>query len=116
MSCWCCCAPTPRSTAAGSSSPRPPREPRALHRRGLYRRLRRVGRAGRRVAGRPPPRAPRHRRARARAAPPAADNKRPPVTPKRKRLWLLVGALGTLAVLAALVVTALNDDVEFVYS
>jgi len=38
------------------------------------------------------------------------------VTPKRKRLWLLVGSLGVLCVAAALVLTALNDNIVFFYS
>jgi cytochrome c-type biogenesis protein CcmE len=38
------------------------------------------------------------------------------VTPKRKRLWLLVGSLGVLGVAAALVLTALNDNLVFFYS
>jgi cytochrome c-type biogenesis protein CcmE len=38
------------------------------------------------------------------------------VTPKRKRLWLLVGSLATLSVAAALVLTALNDNIVFFYS
>jgi cytochrome c-type biogenesis protein CcmE len=36
--------------------------------------------------------------------------------PKRKRLWLLVGSLGALGVAAALVLTALNDNLVFFYS
>jgi cytochrome c-type biogenesis protein CcmE len=38
------------------------------------------------------------------------------MTPKRKRLWLLVGSLGVLCVAAALVLTALNDNIVFFYS
>jgi cytochrome c-type biogenesis protein CcmE len=38
------------------------------------------------------------------------------MTPKRHRLWLLVGSLGTLGVAAALVLTALNDNLVFFYS
>ena len=38
------------------------------------------------------------------------------MTPKRKRLWLLVGSLGVLGVAAALVLTALNDSLVFFYS
>ena len=38
------------------------------------------------------------------------------MTPKRKRLWLLVGSLGVLGVAAALVLTALNDNIVFFYS
>ena len=38
------------------------------------------------------------------------------MTPKRKRLWLLVGSLGVLGVAAALVLTALNDNLVFFYS
>ena len=38
------------------------------------------------------------------------------MTPKRRRLWLLVGSLGTLGVAAALVLTALNDNLVFFYS
>ena len=36
--------------------------------------------------------------------------KKQAMTPKRKRLWLLVGSLGVLGVAAALVLTALNDN------
>jgi cytochrome c-type biogenesis protein CcmE len=38
------------------------------------------------------------------------------VTPKRKRLWLLLASLATLGVAAALVLTALNDNIVFFYS
>lgn len=38
------------------------------------------------------------------------------MTPKRRRLWLLIGSLGTLAVAAALVLSALNDNLVFFYS
>ena len=38
------------------------------------------------------------------------------MTAKRKRLWLLVGSLGVLAVAVALVLTALNDNLVFFYS
>ena len=38
------------------------------------------------------------------------------MTPKRRRLWLLLGSLGTLSVAAALVLTALNDNLVFFYS
>ena len=38
------------------------------------------------------------------------------MTPKRKRLWLLVSSLGVLGVAAALVLTALNDNIVFFYS
>ena len=38
------------------------------------------------------------------------------MTPKRKRLWLLVGSLAVLGVAAALVLTALNDNLVFFYS
>ena len=38
------------------------------------------------------------------------------MTPKRRRLWLLVGSLGVLGVAAALVLTALNDNIVFFYS
>jgi cytochrome c-type biogenesis protein CcmE len=38
------------------------------------------------------------------------------VTPKRRRLWLLVTSLGVLGVAAALVLTALNDNIVFFYS
>ncbi len=91
-SCWCCCAPTPRSIAAGSSSPRPPREPRAVHHRSLSA-VAFVALAGLvavslidrwRVRRE-------HRRAR-----PGEEA----VTPKRKRLWLLLGSLATLGVAA----------------
>jgi len=36
--------------------------------------------------------------------------------PKQKRLWLLVGSLGVLGVAAALVLTALDDNIVFFYS
>ena len=38
------------------------------------------------------------------------------MTPKRRRLWLLVGSLGVLGVAAALVLSALNDNLVFFYS
>jgi cytochrome c-type biogenesis protein CcmE len=38
------------------------------------------------------------------------------VTPKRKRLWLLLASLATLGVAATLVLTALNDNIVFFYS
>jgi cytochrome c-type biogenesis protein CcmE len=38
------------------------------------------------------------------------------VTPKRKRLWLLVASLATLGVAATLVLTALRDNIVFFYS
>jgi cytochrome c-type biogenesis protein CcmE len=38
------------------------------------------------------------------------------VTPKRKRLWLLVGSLGVLALAVALVLSALSDNIVFFYS
>jgi cytochrome c-type biogenesis protein CcmE len=38
------------------------------------------------------------------------------VTPKRKRLWLLVASLATLGVAATLVLTALKDNIVFFYS
>ncbi|MCC8429156.1 cytochrome c maturation protein CcmE [Reyranella aquatilis] len=38
------------------------------------------------------------------------------MTPKRRRLWLLLGSLGTLGIAAALVLTALNDNLVFFYS
>jgi cytochrome c-type biogenesis protein CcmE len=38
------------------------------------------------------------------------------MTPKRRRLWLLVASLGVLGVAAALVLTALNDNLVFFYS
>jgi cytochrome c-type biogenesis protein CcmE len=38
------------------------------------------------------------------------------MTPKRKRLWLLVGSLGVLGVAAALVLSALDDNLVFFYS
>jgi cytochrome c-type biogenesis protein CcmE len=40
----------------------------------------------------------------------------PPMTPKRKRLWLVVGSLCVLGAAAALVLTALNDNIVFFYS
>jgi cytochrome c-type biogenesis protein CcmE len=38
------------------------------------------------------------------------------MTPKRRRLWLLVGSLCVLGGAAALVLTALNDNIVFFYS
>ena len=38
------------------------------------------------------------------------------MTPKRKRLWLLLASLATLGVAATLVLTALNDNIVFFYS
>ena len=38
------------------------------------------------------------------------------MTPKRKRLWLLVGSLAVLCAAVALVLTALNDNLVFFYS
>jgi cytochrome c-type biogenesis protein CcmE len=38
------------------------------------------------------------------------------MTPKRRRLWLLLGSLTTLGVAAALVLTAMNDNLVFFYS
>lgn len=38
------------------------------------------------------------------------------MTPKRRRLWLLVGSLSVLGAAAALVLTALNDNLVFFYS
>ena len=38
------------------------------------------------------------------------------MTPKRRRLWLLVGSLGVLGVAAALVLTALDDNLVFFHS
>ena len=38
------------------------------------------------------------------------------MSPKRKRLWLLVASLGVLGAAAALVLTALNDNIVFFYS
>ena len=38
------------------------------------------------------------------------------MTPKRKRLWLVVASLGVLGVAVALVLTALNDNIVFFYS
>jgi cytochrome c-type biogenesis protein CcmE len=38
------------------------------------------------------------------------------VTPKRKRLWLLLGSLCVLGVAAALVLSALSDNIVFFYS
>ena len=38
------------------------------------------------------------------------------MTPKRKRLWLLVGSLAVLGAAATLVLTALNDNIVFFYS
>jgi cytochrome c-type biogenesis protein CcmE len=38
------------------------------------------------------------------------------MTPKRKRLWLVVGSLAALGCAAALVLTALGDNIVFFYS
>jgi cytochrome c-type biogenesis protein CcmE len=38
------------------------------------------------------------------------------MTPKRKRLWLLIGSLTVLGVAVALVLTSLNDNIVFFYS
>jgi len=38
------------------------------------------------------------------------------MTPKRKRLWLLLASLGVLGVAVTLVLTALNDNLVFFYS
>jgi cytochrome c-type biogenesis protein CcmE len=38
------------------------------------------------------------------------------MTPKRRRLWLLVGSLGVLGVAATLVLSSLNDNLVFFYS
>jgi cytochrome c-type biogenesis protein CcmE len=38
------------------------------------------------------------------------------MTPKRKRLWLVVGSLAVLGFAATLVLTALNDNIVFFYS
>ena len=38
------------------------------------------------------------------------------MTPKRRRLWLLVASLCVLGAAAALVLTALNDSLVFFYS
>ena len=38
------------------------------------------------------------------------------MTPKRRRLWLLVGSLGVFAVAVALVLSALSDNIVFFYS
>jgi cytochrome c-type biogenesis protein CcmE len=38
------------------------------------------------------------------------------MTPKRRRLWLLLGSLTTLGVAVALVLTVLNDNLVFFYS
>jgi cytochrome c-type biogenesis protein CcmE len=38
------------------------------------------------------------------------------MTPKRRRLWLLVGSLAILGAAATLVLTALNDNLVFFYS
>ena len=40
----------------------------------------------------------------------------PRLSPKRKRLWLLVGSLCVLGAAATLVLTALNDNIVFFYS
>src|SRR5262249_18571751 len=82
-------------------------EPRHLHLVVVCRRRGRPGRPRRRVAARPPQGAPRDRRARAGEE---------TLTPKRRRLWLLVASLGVLGGAAALVLTALNDNIVFFYS
>jgi len=38
------------------------------------------------------------------------------MTPKRKRLWLLLGSLGVLGAAVALVLSALSDNLVFFYS
>ena len=38
------------------------------------------------------------------------------MTPKRRRLWLLVASLSVLGAAAALILTALNDNLVFFYS
>ena len=38
------------------------------------------------------------------------------MTPKRKRLWMLVGSLSVIGVAAALVLVSLNDNIVFFYS
>lgn len=38
------------------------------------------------------------------------------MTPKRRRLWLLLGSLGVLGVAVTLVLSALNDNLVFFYS
>jgi cytochrome c-type biogenesis protein CcmE len=38
------------------------------------------------------------------------------MSPKRKRLWLLLGSLGVLGAAAALVLSALSDNIVFFYS
>jgi len=38
------------------------------------------------------------------------------MTPKRRRLWLLIGSLGVLGVAATLVLYSLNDNLVFFYS
>jgi cytochrome c-type biogenesis protein CcmE len=38
------------------------------------------------------------------------------MTPKRRRLWMLVGSLGVLGVAVTLVLTSLNDNLVFFYS
>ncbi len=38
------------------------------------------------------------------------------MTPKRKRLWLVVGSVAVLGVAASLVLTALSDNIVFFYS
>lgn len=40
----------------------------------------------------------------------------PRMSPKRRRLWLLVGSLGVLGAAVALVLTVLNDNIVFFYS
>ena len=38
------------------------------------------------------------------------------MTPKRKRLWMLVGSLSVLGVAAALILASLSDNIVFFYS
>src|SRR3954471_12000748 len=80
--------------------------PRAFHRRVVRRGPRRLRRAGARLAAGAAQGQARAWRARDNSA----------MTPKRKRLWLLVGSLAVLGVAAALVLTALNDNIVFFYS
>src|SRR5690349_8395460 len=86
--------------------------PRGLYLVGLRRGPARAGRAGRRLAAGAAQGEAGAGRARAGAA--AMTPRK--MTPKRWRLWLVVGSLSVLGAAAALVLTALNDNIVFFYS
>src|SRR5512144_431057 len=73
----------------------------------LSRDVRHPGRPHHRLAQRPQQGAPRTSGAR-----PGQKT----MTPKRRRLWLLLASLGVLGAAAALVLTALDDNLVFFYS